>query len=177
MVFFDAIRVKVRDEGTVRNKAAYVALGVRPEGAKEILAFGLSKPREKRFWLRVMNELKNRGVEDVLIAVVDGLKGFPEAITAVFPANAGSDLHRPSDPQLAQFCLLQGPQAGGDGAEEVCRTKDAGSGQQELEPSRKVCGAKNIRRSHNPGDAIGTRSSRFMHSRTTCAGSSTPQTL
>ena len=85
LVFFDAIRVKVRDEGTVRNKAVYVALGVRPDGSKEILGLWIEQTEGAKFWLRVMNELKNRGVEDILIAVVDGLKGFPEAITAVFP--------------------------------------------------------------------------------------------
>ena len=85
LIFFDAIRVKVRDEGTVRNKAVYVALGVRPDGTKEILGLWIEQTEGAKFWLRVMNELKNRGVEDVLIAVVDGLKGFPEAITAVFP--------------------------------------------------------------------------------------------
>lgn len=85
LIFFDAIRVKIRDEGTVRNKAVYVALGVRPDGTKEILGLWIEQSEGAKFWLRVMNELKNRGAEDVLIAVVDGLKGFPEAITAVFP--------------------------------------------------------------------------------------------
>lgn len=85
LVFFDALRVKVRDEGTVRNKAVHVALGVRPDGAKEVLGLWIEQNEGAKFWLRVMTELKNRGVEDVLIAVVDGLKGFPEAITAVFP--------------------------------------------------------------------------------------------
>jgi putative transposase len=85
LVFFDALRVKVRDEGTVKNKAVYLALGVRPEGTKEILGLWIEQSEGAKFWLRVMTELKNRGVEDVLIAVVDGLKGFPEAITAVFP--------------------------------------------------------------------------------------------
>jgi putative transposase len=85
LVFFDAIRVKIRDEGTVRNKAVYVALGVRPDGAKKILGLWIEQNEGAKFWLRVMNELKNRGVEDVLIAILDGLKGFPEAITAVFP--------------------------------------------------------------------------------------------
>src|SRR5215213_2203001 len=85
LIFFDAIRVKIRDEGTVRNKAVYVALGVRPDGAKEILGLWIEQNEGAKFWLRVMNELTNRGVEDVLIAIVDGLKGFPEAITAVFP--------------------------------------------------------------------------------------------
>jgi putative transposase len=63
----------------------HIALGVRADGTKEILGLWLEQNEGAKFWLRVMNELKNRGVEDVLIAVVDGLKGFPEAITAVFP--------------------------------------------------------------------------------------------
>lgn len=85
LIFFDAIRIKVRDEGTVRNKAVYVALGVRPDGTKEVLGLWIEQSEGAKFWLRVMNELKSRGVEDVLIAIVDGLKGFPDAITAVFP--------------------------------------------------------------------------------------------
>jgi putative transposase len=85
LVFFDALRVKIRDEGTVRNKAIYLALGVRACGRKEILGLWIEQTEGAKFWLRVMNELKNRGVEDLLIAVVDGLKGFPDAITAVFP--------------------------------------------------------------------------------------------
>ena len=85
LVFFDALRVKIRDEGLVRNKAVHIALGVRADGTKEILGLWLEQNEGAKFWLRVMNELKNRGVEDVLLAVVDGLKGFPEAIMAVFP--------------------------------------------------------------------------------------------
>src|SRR4051812_42360510 len=85
LVFFDALRVKVRDEGIVRNKAVHIALGVRAGGAKEILGLWLEQNEGAKFWLRVMNELRNRGVEDVLLAVVDGLKGFPDAIRAVFP--------------------------------------------------------------------------------------------
>ena len=85
LVFFDALRVKIRDEGMVRDKAVYVALGVRLDGQKEILGLWIEQTEGAKFWLRVMNELKNRGIEDILIAIVDGLKGFPEAITAVFP--------------------------------------------------------------------------------------------
>jgi len=85
LIFFDAIRVKIRDEGMVRNKAIHVALGVRADGRKEVLGLWIEQNEGAKFWLRVMNELKNRGVEDILLAVVDGLKGFPEAITAVFP--------------------------------------------------------------------------------------------
>ena len=85
LIFFDAIRVKIRDEGFVRNKAIYVALGILADGTKEILGLWIEQTEGAKFWLKVMNELKTRGVEDVLIAVVDGLKGFPEAINAVFP--------------------------------------------------------------------------------------------
>ena len=85
LVFFDALRVKIRDERLVRNKAVHIALGVRADGTKEILGLWLEQNEGAKFWLRVMNELRTRGVEDVLVAVVDGLKGFPDAITAVFP--------------------------------------------------------------------------------------------
>jgi len=85
LVFFDAIRVKIRDEGFVRNKAVYIALGILPDGTKEILGIWIERTEGAKFWMRVMNELKNRGVADILIAVVAGLKGFPEAINAVFP--------------------------------------------------------------------------------------------
>jgi len=85
VVFFDAIRVKVRDEGVVRNKAVYLALGVTPDGRKEVLGLWIESTEGAKFWLRIVNELRNRGVTDILIAVVDGLKGFPEAINAAFP--------------------------------------------------------------------------------------------
>lgn len=85
LVFFDAIRVKIRDEGMVRNKAIHIALGVRADGHKEVLGLWIEQNEGAKFWLRVMNELKNRGTEDIMLAVVDGLKGFPDAITAVFP--------------------------------------------------------------------------------------------
>jgi putative transposase len=85
IVFFDALRVKMRDEGTVRNKAVYLAIGVTPDGRKDVLGLWIEQTEGAKFWMRVMAELKNRGVNDILIAVVDGLKGFPDAITAVFP--------------------------------------------------------------------------------------------
>ena len=85
VVFFDALRVKIRDEGLVRNKAVYIALAITGEGDKEVLGLWIEQTEGAKFWLKVMNELKTRGVQDVLIAVVDGLKGFPEAIGASFP--------------------------------------------------------------------------------------------
>ncbi len=85
IIIFDAIRVKIRDEGVVRNKAVYLALAFTMGGTKDVLGLWIEQTEGAKFWLRVMNELKNRGIQDVLIAVVDGLKGFPEAINSVFP--------------------------------------------------------------------------------------------
>lgn len=85
IVYFDALRLKIRDEGTVRNKAVYLALGIRADGRKEVLGLWIEQTEGAKFWLKVFNELKNRGLHDILIAVVDGLRGFPEAIEAVYP--------------------------------------------------------------------------------------------
>jgi len=85
IVYFDALRVKIRDEGLVRNKAVFLAIGITCAGEKEVLGLWIEQTEGAKFWMRVMNELQARGVEDILIAVVDGLKGFPDAITATFP--------------------------------------------------------------------------------------------
>ena len=85
IVFFDAVRVKMRDEGVVKNKAVHLALGINVDGHRDVLGLWIEQNEGAKHWLKVMNELRNRGVEDILIAVVDGLKGFPEAITTVFP--------------------------------------------------------------------------------------------
>lgn len=85
VVMFDCLRVKIRDEGVVRNKAVYVALGVTRTGAKEVLGLWIEQTEGARFWHRVLTELQGRGVGDILIALIDGLTGFPEAITAVYP--------------------------------------------------------------------------------------------
>jgi transposase-like protein len=85
VIIFDALRVKIRDEGVVKNKAVYLAIGITKEGRKDILGLWIEQTEGAKFWLKVMTELKNRGVQDALICLVDGLKGFPEAIEAVFP--------------------------------------------------------------------------------------------
>jgi putative transposase len=86
VIFLDALFCKVRDGGTVKNKAAHLAVGVDTLGRKEILGIWIETTEGAKFWLRVLNELKSRGVQDVLIAVCDGLTGLPEAINAVWPA-------------------------------------------------------------------------------------------
>lgn len=85
VVFFDALRVKIRDDAIVRNKAVYLALGVLPDGTREVLGIWIEQTEGAKFWLKVFNELRNRGVNDILIAVVDGLKGLVEAIETAFP--------------------------------------------------------------------------------------------
>jgi putative transposase len=85
VVFFDALRLKIRDEGSVKNKAVYLALGVDATGRKDVLGLWIEQTEGAKFWLKVFNDLKTRGAEDILICVVDGLRGFPEAIEAVFP--------------------------------------------------------------------------------------------
>jgi putative transposase len=133
LIFFDALRVKIRDEGLVRNKAVYVALGVTPDGTKDILGLWIETSEGAKFWLRVMNELRTRGVGDILIAVVDGLKGFPEAINAVFPQT------------IVQTCIVHLIRNSMDFAswkdrkpiaaalKKIYRSKDADAGRQALD--------------------------------------------
>ena len=85
IVYLDCIHVKVRDAGSVRAKAVYLAIGVNMEGHKEVMGLWIAQTEGAKFWLAVVTELKNRGVQDIFIACVDGLKGFPEAIETVYP--------------------------------------------------------------------------------------------
>jgi putative transposase len=94
VVFLDALGMKIRHDRVVKNKAVYVALALTLSGEKEVLGLWVELTEGARFWLGVLNELKTHGVEDILIAVVDGLKGFPEAIRGGFPADDDADLHR-----------------------------------------------------------------------------------
>jgi len=85
IMFFDAIRIKIRDEGRVVNKAVYLALGIDIDEQKELLGMWIAHNEGAKFWLSILTELKNRGMKDMLIACIDGLKGFPEAIESVYP--------------------------------------------------------------------------------------------
>ncbi|WP_346015179.1 IS256 family transposase [Methylomonas sp. EFPC1] len=88
IVYLDCIHVKVRDTGAVRVKAVYLAIGINLNGEKEVLGLWIAQTEGAKFWLQVVTELKNRGLQDIFIACVDGLKGFPEAIEAVYPQAA-----------------------------------------------------------------------------------------
>src|SRR5262245_28382815 len=85
IMYLDAIQFKIRDSGHIKNKAVYLAIGINLEGFKEVLGLWIAPTEGAKFWLQVVTELKNRGVRDIFIACVDGLKGFPEAIETVFP--------------------------------------------------------------------------------------------
>ena len=100
IVYLDALVMKVRDQGVVQNKTVYMALGINVDGHKEVLGLWIEPNEGAKFWLKVITELKNRGVQDIFIVCVDGLKGFPQAIEAVFPQDRGADLHRAPGPQL-----------------------------------------------------------------------------
>src|SRR3569832_2315883 len=85
IIYLDAIQFKVRDGGHVKNKAIYLAIGINLSGLKEVLGLWITKTERAKFWLQVMTELKNRGVKDIFITCVDGLKNKPEAIECIFP--------------------------------------------------------------------------------------------
>ena len=119
LLFFDALRVRIRDGGSVRNKAVRLALGIRMDPARQVLGLWIEQDEGARFRLQVMSELKGRGMQDCLIAVADGLKGFPQAMRSAFPEAGGPDLHRASDAARAQPVLLpraprDGPPCAGD---------------------------------------------------------------
>jgi putative transposase len=179
LVFFDAIRVKIRDEGFVRNKAIYMALGILPEGTKEILGIWIEQTEGAKFWLRVMNELKNRGAQDILIAVVDGLKGFPEAINAVFPQTIVQTCIVHLIRHSMDFASWKDSKSVAQALRAVYRAADAEAGQAALDAFalRKGHGAVSIRRSRRAGAATGIWSFRSLHSRKASGVLSTRPTL
>lgn len=106
-IFMDAIHYKIKDEGRIVNKAAYVVLGINIEGYKDVLGIWIGESESSKFWLGVLNDLKTRGVEEVLLFCVDGLTGLKEAIEAVFPK---SDIQRciiHQSSQFIQICFIQ----------------------------------------------------------------------
>lgn len=119
IVYLDCIVVKIRQDKTVINKAVYLALGVNLDGHKELLGLWLSENEGAKFWLNVLTELQNRGVEDILIACVDGLKGFPEAIETAFPQTEIQlcIVHCAYGAQLTEICAVERLQSGHGGLE------------------------------------------------------------
>jgi putative transposase len=174
LVFFDALRVKVRDEGLVSNKAVHIALGVRADGSKEILGLWLEQNEGAKFWLRVMTELKSRGVEDILIAVVDGLKGFPDAILAVFPEATVQTCIVHLLRQSLAFVSYKDRKAVAAALKEVYRATDAAAGEAALAAFEDGPWGRSTPPSARAGAAPGARSCRSTPSPPTSAGSCTP---
>ena len=175
LVFFDAIRVKIRDEGLVRNKAVYLALGVAADGTKDILGLWIETTEGAKFWLKVMNELKARGVEDILIAVVDGLKGFPEAIEAVFPQAAIQTCIVHLIRNSLDFVSWKDRKPVVAELRKIYRAADAEAGRRALEAFEEGAWAANTRRSARSGGGNGSRSSRSSPSLRPSEKSSTPR--
>ena len=115
VVFFDALRVKIRDEAVVRSKAVYLALAVLPDGSRDVLGIWIEQTEGAKFWMKVFTDLKTRGCQDILIAVTDGLKGMSEALAAVYPATTLQTLHRPLAAQQSGLCQLERTEAVGGG--------------------------------------------------------------
>ena len=101
IVYFDCLMVKVREDRSVRTRACYLAIGVTVEGDREVLGIWWQETEGAKFWLAVLNDLHQRGVQDVLVACVDGLTGLPRGDRGRLPPGVGADLHRPPDPQPA----------------------------------------------------------------------------
>jgi putative transposase len=133
LVIFDALRVKIRDEGAVKNKAVYLALGTRMDGRKEVIGLWIAVTEGAKFWLRVMNELKGRGLEDVLIAVVDGLKGFPDAIRTIYPQTSVQTCIVHLVRFSLSFCSFQDRPAVAAELKNIYRAVNAEQAQQNLE--------------------------------------------
>ena len=117
VVFFDALRVKVRDQGAVCNKAVYLALGITPDGRKHILGLWIDPNEGAKFWLRIVNELRNRGVKRYPDRGGRWAERVSRGDQRRLPANLGANLHRPSAAQFLGLRLLAGSPTGGGGSE------------------------------------------------------------
>ncbi len=133
VVFFDALRVKIREDAVVRNKAIYLALGVLPDGTRDILGLWIENTEGAKFWMKVFNDLKTRGVNDILIAVTDGLKGIPEAPGHGVSGHDAADLHRAPDPQQPGLRELEGRKQLAAAIKPIYTAASAEAAQAELE--------------------------------------------
>ncbi len=171
IVYLDALVVKMRTEGRVENRAVYVAIGITLEGQKEVLGLWTSANEGAKFWLQVLTELNNRGVKDIFIACVDGLKGFPAAIETVFPKT------------MVQLCLVHMVRASlnfvnwkerrqvAEDLKAIYRAATETEAEQQLKNFSEN-GIGSIRRSRRCGGATGWGSCRSSSSRSRYAGSS-----
>jgi len=114
IVFIDAIVFNVRENNVIRKQAAYIILGVSEEGHKEVLSIVIGETESAKFWLSMLNELKNRGVKDIFVLCADGLSGIQEAVAAAYPPNGSTAVYRPHGTQHLEIC-------GREGQEGLCK--------------------------------------------------------
>jgi len=107
VVYLDCIVIKIHQDKRVVKKSIYLALGINADSHKELLGMWLSETEGANFWLSILTELQNRGVQDIIIAAVDGLTGFPEAINTVYPQSPSAALYRPYGGKFAEICFFQ----------------------------------------------------------------------
>ena len=162
ILYLDALMVKVKDQGHIINKAVYLAIGITMEGLKEILGMWIEKSEGAKFWLQVITELKNRGVKDIFIACVDGLKGFPDAINAVFPKTEIQLCIVHMVRNSLKFVSWKDRKAVADDLKEIYRPATVELASKGLRSLLKPNGTENTRQSALPGETTGPISSRYL---------------
>ena len=171
VVFFDALRVKIRDEASCATRRCIWRWACCPMARATCWACGSSRPKAPSSGSRSSTSCRSRGVNDILIAVVDGLKGLAEAIETAFPQHDGADLHRAPDPQQPGLRGLEGSQGGGRGAAtDLHGGHRRGGRKRRWRSLQPATGARSIRRSCSPGGGPGSTSSRSSPSRRRSAG-------
>ena len=155
VLFLDALFVKMRHEGRVENRAVYVALAINMEGQKEVLGIWTGAGEGAKFWLMVLTELRNRGVRDLYVVCVDGLRGFPQAIASIFPHAESPALHRSPDPEQRELRHMERLETVDRGPETDLPGGDGGSGGESNCGSLRRSG-RNTRPLPSYGGAVGT---------------------
>lgn len=169
VVFFDALRVKIREDGVVRSKAVYLALGVLPDGSRDILGIWIENTEGAKFWMKVFNDMKTRGVQDILIAVTDGLKGTPQALGALFPATTLQTCIVHLIRNSLDFASWKDRKSLAAAIKPIYTEVSAETAEGELHAFEAgPSGARSSSASWAPGAGPGTRSSRSSPSRPRC---------
>ena len=153
VVFFDALRVKIRDEAVVRSKAVYLALAILPDGSRDILGIWVEQTEGAKFWMKVFSDLKTRGCQDILIAVTDGLKGMSEALGAIFPTTTLQTCIVHLLRHSLDFANWKERHPLAKALRPIYAAPDADAGRVALDDSRAVPGPSAFRRSSPPGAA------------------------
>ena len=164
-MFFDALRVKIRDEATVRSKAIYLALAVLPDGTRDILGLWIEQTEGAKFWMKVFSDLKTRGCQDILIAVTDGLKGMSEALAAVFPETTLQTCIGHLIRHRLDFANWKERKPMATALRPIYTAVNAEAARAALDDFERGPWGRNFRRSWRPGAARGRpsfRSSRFL---------------